>query len=353
MEENMKAILKDKPEAGFRLVDMPVPEIGKDQVLIKVEAAALCRSDVDVYEWTPLVQKANYDLPFVMGHEFAGTIVKVGESVRGYEEGDRVAGETHIPCGWCETCRNGNQHICGNHMGVLGRTVNGCFAEYIALHEKALIKLPDRLSFAEGAILEPFATAMHAVSKANPSGKSLLVAGVGTIGQMAVEIAKYLGCTRLFAVDISDEKLEESQRRGADVLINGMKGDLVQIIKRETDGYGVDAVIDFTGNERVINQEVEAVRIAGTIVHVGMVEKPLTYQNFMYGVVYKELIVTGIFGRRMYETWQEVMNILKTGKIDLKGFIAKKRKLDEFEDAIREFPSYSGRIVFEQDRGKV
>lgn len=97
MEENMKAILKDKPEAGFRLVDMPVPEIGKDQVLIKVEAAALCRSDVDVYEWTPLVQKANYDLPFVMGHEFAGTIVKVGESVRGYEEGDRVAGETHIP----------------------------------------------------------------------------------------------------------------------------------------------------------------------------------------------------------------------------------------------------------------
>ena len=98
----MKAILKDKPEAGFRLVDMPVPEIGKDQVLIKVEAAALCRSDVDVYEWTPLVQKANYDLPFVMGHEFAGTIVKVGESVRGYEEGDRVAGETHIPCGWCE-----------------------------------------------------------------------------------------------------------------------------------------------------------------------------------------------------------------------------------------------------------
>lgn len=347
----MKAIVKDRPEAGFSLVDMPVPEIGRDEVLIRVEASALCRSDVDVYEWTPLVQKANYDLPFVMGHEFAGTIVKVGESVRGYAAGDRVAGETHIPCGCCETCRTGNQHICGNHMGVLGRTVNGCFAEYIALHEKALIKLPDNLSFEEGAILEPFATAMHAVSKANPSGKSLLIAGVGTIGQMAVEIARYLGCTRLFAVDISDEKLEESKKRGADVLINGMREDLVSIIRRETNGYGVDAVIDFTGNESVINQEVEAVKIAGTIVHVGMVEKPLTYQNFMYGVVYKELIVTGIFGRRMYETWQEVMNILRTGKIDLKGFVAKKRKLEEFESAIREFSSYSGRIVFEQDRG--
>ena len=147
-----------------------------------MEASALCRSDVDVYEWTPLVEKANYDLPFVMGHEFAGTIVKTGEDVQGYKPGDRVAGETHIPCGYCETCRTGNQHICGNHMGVLGRTVDGCFAEYIALHQKALIRLPENLSFQEGAILEPFATAMHAVSKANPSGRSLLIAGTGTIG---------------------------------------------------------------------------------------------------------------------------------------------------------------------------
>ena len=342
----MKAILKDKREAGFTWTDVPIPEIGRNQVLIKVEASALCKSDVDVYEWTPLVEKANYDLPFIMGHEFAGTIVKVGEDVEGYAEGDRVAGETHIPCGYCEACRTGNQHICGNHMGVLGRTVDGCFAEYIALDKKALIRLPDNVSFQEGAILEPFATAMHAVSKANPSGKTLLIAGVGTIGQMAVEIAKYLGCTKLFAVDVSDKKLEESKNRGADVLINGTREDLVEIVKRETDGCGVDAVIDFTGNERVINQEVEAVKIAGTIVHVGMVEGTLTYQNFMYGVVYKELIVTGIFGRRMYETWTEVMNILKTGKIDLSKFVAKEMKLEEFEKAIEEFSSYSGRIVF-------
>ncbi|QIB55980.1 alcohol dehydrogenase catalytic domain-containing protein [Blautia producta] len=345
----MKAILKDKREAGFTLADIPVPEIGRNEVLIKVEASALCRSDVDVYEWTPLVEKANYDLPFVMGHEFAGTIVKTGEDVQGYKPGDRVAGETHIPCGYCETCRTGNQHICGNHMGVLGRTVDGCFAEYIALHQKALIRLPENLSFQEGAILEPFATAMHAVSKANPSGRSLLIAGTGTIGQMAVEIAKYLGCTKLFAVDISDTKLQESRKRGADVTINGMKEDLVEIVKRETDGYGVDAVIDFTGNERVINQEVEAVKIAGTIVHVGMVEKPLTYRNFMYGVVYKELIVTGIFGRRMYETWTEVMNILKTGKIDLRLFVAKEMKLEDFQEANREFPNVSGRIVFQHE----
>lgn len=342
----MKAIVKELREKGFTMKEVPIPEIGRNEVLIKVEASALCRSDVDVYEWTELVDRANYDLPFIMGHEFSGTIVKLGEDVQGFKEGDRVAGETHIPCGYCETCRTGNQHICGNHMGVLGRTVDGCFAEYIALHQKALIKLPDNVTFEEGAILEPFATAMHAVSKAKPSGKSLLIAGTGTIGQMAIEIAKFLGCTKLFAVDINDYKLEESKKRGADIIINGTKEDLVEIVKRETDGYGVDAVIDFTGNQHVINQEVEAVKIAGTIVHVGMVEKPLTYNNFMYGVVYKELIVTGIFGRRMYETWTEVMNILKTGNIDLKSFVAKEMRLEDFGQALKDFSSVSGRIVF-------
>ena len=345
----MKAIVKDMRQVGFKMEDVAIPEIDRDEVLIKVEVSALCKSDVDVYDWTELVDRVNYDLPFIMGHEFAGTIVKVGEGVRGFQEGDRVAGETHIPCGYCETCRTGNQHICGNNMGVLGRNVDGCFAEYIALHQKALIKLPDSISFREGAILEPFATAMHAVSKAKPSGKTLLIAGVGTIGQMAVEIAKFLGCTTLFAVDINDEKLEETRKRGADILINGTKEDLVEIVKRETDGYGVDAIIDFTGNQRVINQEVEAAKIAGTIVHVGMVEKPLTHQNFMYGVVYKELIVTGIFGRRMYETWTEVMNILKTGKIDLNSFVAKEMKLDDFQKAMDEFASVSGRIVFNHE----
>lgn len=341
----MKAIVKEKREPGFTKKEVPAPQIERNEVLIRVEASALCKSDLDVYDWTGLVERANYDLPFIMGHEFSGTIVKKGEDVRGFAKGDRVAGETHIPCGFCETCRNGNQHICGNHMGVLGRTADGCFAEYIALPEKALIRLPENLSFSEGAILEPFATAVHAVSKTNPSGKTLLIAGVGTIGQMAVEAAKVLGAVRVFALDLSDLKLEESRKRGADVTVNGRKEDLVAVIKQETNGYGVDAVIDFTGNQGVINQEVEAVRIAGTIVHVGMVEKPLTYQNFMYGVVYKELIITGIFGRRMYETWTQVSNILRTGRISLNSFIAKEMPIEQFEQAVRDFPQVSGRIV--------
>ena len=146
----------------------------------------------------------------------------------------------------------------------------------------------------------------------------------------------------MVATDIDPNAIRATRENFA---INGIREDMVAIIKEQTDGYGVDAVIDFTGNERVINQIVEATKIAGTIVHVGMVEKPLTFQNFMYGVVYKELIVTGIFGRRLYETWTLVMNLLKTGKIDLNEFIADEMKLEDFEQANADFSKYSGRIL--------
>lgn len=343
----MKAICKTKAEPGAELCDRPMPVIGREEVLIQVKCTALCNSDVEVYHWTPLVAKANYKLPFVMGHEFSGEIVEVGDAVQGFKAGDRIAAETHIPCGHCETCRGGHQHICGNHMGVLGRTVDGCFAEYIKLHQKALIRLPDDITYAQGAVFEPFATAVHAVSKAEPMGKTMLICGTGTIGKMAVQVAKLMGCTRVFANDISDEKLAGAKELGADVLINGMTEDLVEVIHRETKGYGVDTIIDFTGNEKVINQCVEAAKIAGTIVHVGMVGKPLTYQNFMYGVVHKELKITGIYGREMYQTWQQVSNLISSGKIDLEKFVAKRMKLEDFDRAVEAFANYSGRIVFE------
>ncbi|MDD3415624.1 MAG: alcohol dehydrogenase catalytic domain-containing protein [Lachnospiraceae bacterium] len=343
----MKAICKTKAQVGAQLCDIPIPIIGMEEVLIKVKCTALCNSDVEAYHYTPLVAKANYQFPFVMGHEFAGEIVEVGEAVQGFRVGDRVAAETHIPCGYCETCRGGHQHICGNHMGVLGRTVDGCFAEYIKLHQKALIRLPDSITYEQGSVFEPFATAVHAVAKAQPMGKTMLICGTGTIGQMAVLAAKLMGAVKIFANDISTEKLERAKEFGADILINGMTDDLVEVVKNKTDGYGVDAIIDFTGNEKVINQCIEAAKITGTIVHVGMVGKPLTYQNFMYGVVYKELNITGIYGREMYQTWQQVSNLLETGKINLDKFVAKKMKLEEFDKAVEEFANYSGRIVFE------
>jgi threonine 3-dehydrogenase len=343
----MKAIQKAVGEIGIQLVELEIPCIGRNEVLIEVKATALCKSDVDVYEWTQLVQNANYKLPFTMGHEFAGMVVEVGEDVKGVKVGDRVAGETHIPCGYCYTCRTGNQHICRNNMGVIGRSVNGCFAEYIKIPEIAVIKLPDSVSYRQGAVLEPFATAMHALSKVNPSGNTIAILGIGTIGLMTVELAKFIGSTKIFAMGNNDIRLAESKLRGADIIINGSKEDFIEVIMRETKGIGVSAIIDLTGNDRVINQSVEALMVAGTLVHVGMVPKPLTFNNYMYGVVYKELKITGIFGRRMFETWETVMSILDTGRINLDSYIGKIMKLEDIDQAVAEFKNVAGRIVFE------
>lgn len=343
--EKMRAIQKYTATPGATYSSIDIPTINDTEVLIKVKAFALCKSDVDVYQWTPLVAAANYPLPFVMGHEFAGEVVKVGEKVQGIQVGARVAGETHIPCGHCYSCRTGNQHICGNGMKVLGRSVDGCFAEYIKLPQIAVVPLPDCISYQQGALMEPFATALHALQKASPAGKTIAILGTGTIGLMAVELAAFYGATQIIALDLSEEKLLEAKNRGATLLIKGDRQDFVQETLAATGGVGVDAVIDFTGNQRVINQAVAALRIAGTLVHVGMVEKPLTFENFMYGVVYKELIVTGIFGRRMFESWEELYRVLNTGRVDMQGYIGAQMPFTELAEAVERFDSVTGRIV--------
>ena len=343
----MKAIQKTAGKPGAQFVELEIPRPGRNEVLVQVKAAALCRSDVDVYEWTQLVQNAHYKLPFTMGHEFSGLVIEAGADVKGIRAGDRVAGETHIPCGCCNTCRTGNQHICRNNMGVIGRSFDGCFAQYIKIPEIAAVKLPDSITYRQGALLEPFTTAMHALSKANPSGSSIAILGMGTIGLMAVELAKFLGSTKIFAMGNNELRLAESRRLGADVAINGSREDFVQAIIRETNGVGVASIIDMTGNEDVINKSVEALKVAGTLVHVGMVPKPLTFNNYMYGVVYKELNVTGIFGRRMFESWETVLSILSTGRIGLDYYIGKVTELENFEQAIADFRGVTGRIIFE------
>lgn len=341
----MKAIRKLSSKPGADLVDMDIPAIGRRDLLIKVKATAWCKSDVEVFEWSPLVAAANYKLPFTLGHEFAGEIVAVGEDVKQFNIGEIVAGETHIPCGYCHECRTGNQHICSNNMGVLGRNVNGSFAEYIRLPELCAIRLPKGLTAEQGALLEPLATALHALSKVEPWGKSVAILGTGTIGQMAIELARYLGATKIFAVDINDAKLAESKKRGADVIINGLKENFSEVVRRETNGVGVGAVVELTGNQRVINQAIDALQIAGKMVQVGMVEQALTIDNYMYRVVYREINMMGIFGRRMFETWELLSEILETGKMDLNNYIGAVMPMSDYEKGLHMFDKVNGRVV--------
>ena len=220
----MKALRKTEPGAGGEIVEIGKPEIGPHDLLVRVRATAMCKSDIEVIEWSPLVASANYALPFTMGHEFAGEVVAVGELVKGYRAGDKVAGETHIPCGTCHECRTDNQHICTNNMGVLGRNVDGSFAEYIRLPEISAIRLEADADLVEMSLLEPLGTALHGLQKADVSGKTVAILGVGTIGLMACELAKVLGAIKVIAMDINEARLANSQQAAG---INN--GGLVQI----------------------------------------------------------------------------------------------------------------------------
>ncbi|GHT64628.1 L-threonine 3-dehydrogenase [Spirochaetia bacterium] len=339
----MKAIRKLKEGPGAEIVEIPTPKAGPHDLLVKVKAAAMCKSDVEVFEWTPLVAAAHYALPFTLGHEFAGEVVETGALVKGFAVGDRVAGETHIPCGSCRECRTGNQHICSNNMGVLGRNVDGCFADYIRLPEISAIKLPANADYVQCSLYEPLGTAIHALQKAGPSGAHIAILGTGTIGLMACEAAKAMGASRVFALDINQERLDYSLKVGADAAINGKEKDFVTEIKKHTSRLG--AVIDFTGSPRVINQAIDALAIAGRLVHVGMVGGDLTIPNFMYRVVYRELQITGIFGRHMYTTWDILGNLLESGRVKLEHYVGEVMPLKDYKRALERFDQLNGRAV--------
>jgi threonine 3-dehydrogenase len=239
-------------------------------------------------------------------------------------------------------------------MGVLGRTMDGAFAEYIKIPELMAVKIPQGIDYRCGALMEPIATAVHCLSKGAIQGDSVAILGMGSIGQMAVEIARAMGAVKIFSLSRSEKKLAESKRRGADIAINGTTQDVVKIIKEETGGTGVGTVIDMTGDEKVLNQAVEALRTAGRLVCVGMVTKPLTFHNFMYGVVYKELVVTGIFGRRMFETWETLFALLKTGRLNLESYIGAEYPFADYRKALEAFPVVAGRVLitFDNEKGR-
>jgi threonine 3-dehydrogenase len=339
----VRVIRKIKNAAGAELLDIPVPKIGPRDLLVKVKATALCKSDVDVFEWTPLVQAANFKLPFTMGHEFAGEVVETGELVSAFIKGDRVAGETHIPCGTCRECRTGNQHICSNHMGVLGRSVDGSFGEYIRLPEVSAIRLSTDVDYIQGSLYEPMGTAIHALQKANIQGANIAILGPGTIGLMACEAAKAMGAARVIAVGSNTDRLEYSLTIGADAAINAKEQDFAREIKKLCPH--LDAVIDCTGNTVMINQAIDALSTAGTLVHVGMVESELAIPRYMYRVVYRELRITGIFGRHLYTTWDILENLLAGHRIKLEHYVGEVIPLSRYQKGLEHFNRLKGRAI--------
>jgi threonine 3-dehydrogenase len=344
----MKAILKENPGQGAVLKDIKTPKPGPKEVLIKVKMGAICGSDVHIYNWTEWAQAVVPSLPHILGHEFAGEIVEVGQEVRNLKPGDHVAGETHIPCDNCYLCLTGQRHIC-QYMKVYGVHSQGIFSEYAVLPEPCAVKIPKEIPIPVATMMEPCGVAVHGLSQGIVSGRKLTIFGCGPIGLFAVQAAVAYGASRIYAVDISENRMQMAKSLGATKTFHAEKDPVEKIILEETNGLGVDMVLEISGQQKAYDQGLRILRKGGTFVIIGVAAKPIQLE-VPTNIMYKEAKLFGITGREMYGTWYQVIDLIQSGKVDLEKVITHRYPLEKYAEAFQvAMNAQHGKVAFNFD----
>lgn len=336
-----KALVKEKRGPGAVLKELDIPGLGPKEVLVRVQAAAICGTDIHIYDWDDWAN-ARVKPPMIFGHEFCGEVVEIGKDVTTVKPGDLVAGETHIPCGECLQCRTGIQHICRD-MAILGVHTDGAFTDYVVIPEICAWKLPPDTNPEIGALYEPFGVAAHGVLIHNLAGSSVVIFGCGPIGLFAISIAKAAGASQIYAVDLIDFRLNMAKNMGATTTINAAKQDVPAIIQDCTGGVGVDYVIELSGSPAAVKQGFAVLRNGGAVSFVGLPSKEVTL-DLTKDIIYKEARVFGSTGRHMFDTWYKVSALLQSGEIDISQVITHRFKLSEYEEAFRTLVAEGGEV---------
>lgn len=326
--DNMKVVVKTRPEQGAELKNMEIPKIGPKDILVKVQATSICGTDYHIYSWDQWSQN-RIKTPQVMGHEFAGEVVKIGKEVTKVKLGDIVSAETHIVCNTCEFCATGQGHICKDTM-ILGVDTQGTFAEYVAIPEDNAWVNDPSVPPEYLCIQEPLGNAVHTVLAGDIIGKTIAVVGCGPIGIMAVNVAKAVGAAKVIAIEVNEYRLNLAKELGADVTINPLEEDVIKRVMDETDGLGVDVVAEMSGNPRAIQQAFKYIKLGGRMSMLGIPngEVPIDIAN---DIVFKGITINGIVGRKMYDTWYQVKGLIASGNLNLDKLVTHRFSLDEFE----------------------
>ena len=344
MNSFMKALVKQTPD-HTEIQRVAVPECGPCDVLVRVRSAALCGTDLHILDWNSWAQGAGIRLPFIMGHECCGDVIAIGDNVRGYRVGEKVAAETHIPCGACYQCLNGEQHICKN-LKLFGVHTNGCFAEYAAIPAVCARKIPENINHDIGSLMEPIGTGFRAALETNAGGANVAVLGCGPIGLFAVTSVSTLGAAFTIAIDIRPNRLAIAKQIGADKVLNPCVDDIVQQVMDSTDGNGVDAIIETSGSVAAVKQSFGFLRKGGTMAMVGLPGQPIEME-LGKDIVFKEAKIIGIHGRKMFETWTKMERLLTAGKLNVNPVITHTMSLDDWEDGISLAKSgQAGKVIF-------
>ncbi len=322
----MKALVKKERAVGLWMAQVPVPEIGPNDVLIKIKKTAICGTDLHIYNWDEWSQKT-IPVPMVTGHEFYGVIDKVGSAVQGFKVGERVSGEGHITCGHCRNCRAGRRHLCRNTVGV-GVNRQGAFAEYLAIPAVNAFKIPDEIPDEIASIFDPYGNAVHTALSFDMTGEDVLITGAGPIGIMAVAIAKHVGARHVVITDVNDYRLELANASGATRVVNPKKENLEAVMKGLGMTEGFDVGLEMSGNAQAFQQMLKSMNHGGRVAILGIFPNEVAIDWAQ--VIFKGLVLKGIYGREMYDTWYKMASMLQSG-LDISKVITHRMKVDDFE----------------------
>jgi len=347
MNGKMKAIMKVKPEKGAEICWIPIPETGPKEVLIKVKVTSICGTDLHIYIWDQWARD-RIKPPRIFGHEFSGEVVEVGNEVAAVHVGEYVSAETHIPCGHCIQCRTGNAHVCRN-CRILGVDIDGCFADYVAIPESNVWKNDDSLPLDMTSLQEPLGNATYTVLSDEIAGKNVLILGCGPIGIMAIVVARACGAATIIAVDIMEYRLNLAKRTGADFILNDKEEDIVEKILKITNEEGVDVLLELSGVPSAIRKGFKVLRNAGRASLLGIPALPMEF-DLSNDIIFKGVKVYGITGRRMFKTWYQVSQLLKSHRLDISPVVTHRLKFDDFEKGFELMKSGNcGKIILSQE----
>jgi threonine 3-dehydrogenase len=339
----MKSLTKSKKEVGLWMQDAPIPEIGSNDVLIKIKKTAICGTDVHIYNWDEWSQKT-ITVPMIVGHEFVGEIAKMGAGVTGFKLGDRVSGEGHIACGFCRNCKAGRRHLCRKNIGV-GVTRQGCFAEYLSLPAVNAYPIPPEISDDLASVFDPFGNAAHVALSFDSVGEDILIAGAGLIGLMSAVIARHVGARHIVITDINEYRLELAQKLGFKHAIN-IKHDSVEKVMKDLkmqEGFGVG--FEMSGNPQAFNMMLEHMNHAGKVALLGFLPQSTTID--WNKIIMKGLLVKGIYGREMFETWYKMVAMLQSG-LSIDPIITHHFAVDDFMEGFEIMRSgKSGKVILD------
>lgn len=339
----MKSLVKAKAEPGIWMQQVDVPKYGVNDVLIKIHKTAICGTDIHIYNWDDWAQ-ATIPVPMTVGHEYYGEIVEIGSEVQGLSIGQRVSGEGHLTCGMCRNCRAGKRHLCRNTLGV-GVNRPGCFAEFLAVPASNVLVMPDNITGDQASILDPLGNATHCALAFDVVGEDVLITGAGPIGIMAAAIVRHIGARYVVITDINEYRLDLARKMGVTRAINVKEESLEQVMQDLGMIEGFDVGLEMSGNPQAFNAMLKNMNHGGHVALLGIPphETAIDWNQ----VIFKGLVIKGIYGREMFETWYKMITMLQSG-LDIHPVITHHFPVDDFQKAFETMASgQSGKVILD------